>query len=92
MAAKRDVAEVRELMEELADRLADLSDEAQEALLEQSSELVATMKDRAGRIMERARATGRRVDTYAHEEPWKVAAGAAVVGGIIGYLLASRRH
>lgn len=103
MAGKRELAEIRDLMEELTDRLADLSDEAQATLLEESGQLIESVRDRAGVMMDRvrekthevatrAREAGKRADEYAHEEPWKVAAGAAVLGALIGYILASRKQ
>lgn len=103
MAGKRDIAEIRNLLEELTDRLADLSDDTQAALLEESDQLADRLRERASAMMGAARTKGRelakrakdaghRADEYAHEEPWKVAAGAALVGAIFGFLAASRRQ
>lgn len=102
MAGKRDLAEIRNIMEELTDRLTNLSDEAKLALLEESGALVSAVRDKAGdmltrarektqEVTDKARAAGKQADEYAHDEPWKVAAGAALVGALIGFAMASRR-
>ncbi|HWP20650.1 MAG TPA: hypothetical protein VNO84_16085 [Burkholderiaceae bacterium] len=68
--------EVRALKERLQDSLRRASD---------------TVADVSHGIGKQVRYTATAVDDYVHESPWKVAAGAAVVGLLVGMLLGRRR-
>ena len=43
-----------------------------------------------GAAVERARAAGRATDQYVHEKPWQAIGAAAVVGVLLGLLIARR--
>ncbi|QXL83575.1 YqjD family protein [Comamonas sp. NLF-1-9] len=47
---------------------------------------VRAAQDTAQRAMDAARAA----DSYAHDEPWRVASAALAVGALVGFLLARR--
>ena len=102
MATKKQVREIKRLMAELGDQLGELGDEAGDELTDEASELMDTLKSEIGRKWELARAKGRealakaklagqQTDEYAHDNPWKVAASAALIGGLIGFLIASKK-
>lgn len=64
-----------------------LKDRLQEAL-RSASETVADVSHGIGK---QVRYTATAVDDYVHDSPWKFAAGAAVVGLLIGLLLGRRQ-
>ena len=55
---------------------------------------VQTMRDAAARAAQdasqRARDAARAADSYAHDDPWRVAGAALAVGALVGFLLARR--
>jgi ElaB/YqjD/DUF883 family membrane-anchored ribosome-binding protein len=63
-------------------------------LRERLDEGVQALRERAGQVAhdaaERARDAVHRADSYAHDEPWRVAAMAAVAGALVGYILGRR--
>lgn len=103
MASKKQLRELKALIAELGSKLGEVSEDTKDELLEESAELmeafkekltdrVAMARERGRQAMEQARAAGRQADEYIHENPWHVAAGAAVLGILIGLMMSGKRR
>jgi len=56
-----------------------------------ASEMTDRLQDWQKRVTEAARSAGKATDDYVHDNTWSSIACAALVGCVIGYLLAIRR-
>lgn len=63
-----------------------------EAARERFAQAVDTVKSKARHAQEEMRRRAQMADAYAHENPWQIAAGAALVGALIGALSALLWH
>lgn len=102
MAVSKQTREIRKLLDELSEKLGELGEDASSELMEGSEEWLSDLKDKAVHgwqaarqrsqaALDLAKERGRQADKYAHENPWQVIAGAAAIGAMIGYLMASKR-
>jgi ElaB/YqjD/DUF883 family membrane-anchored ribosome-binding protein len=83
-------ADTEELIEQVADQsshsIVAARDKAREAITRARAEL----SDLAHTGAVRARAAGDAADHYVHDNPWRIIAGAAILGLIAGALIARR--
>ena len=81
-------------MEDLLRETASLGGEelavAKEKIQQRVAEAKATASSISGDLARRARKAARRADVEVHEEPWKIVGAGALVGLLLGILLARR--
>jgi ElaB/YqjD/DUF883 family membrane-anchored ribosome-binding protein len=56
----------------------------------QESEIPSRLREAQHRITETAKNVGHATGEYVHEHPWQTVAIAALLGCVVGYLMASR--
>ncbi len=85
---QKQVDKLNEQLRELTETEKDVIDNAREKL----TRAVDTLKDRGAKAGKEVRRMAKQADEYAHENPWQIAAAAAVVALAAGWVIGRARR
>jgi len=92
MDRNQEAQKIREEIGDLKRKLHDMYKDEEGTISSKAREYMQMMADRKKWAMEKAKYGLKKTDEWAHENPWKIVAGALLMGLLTGLLISRKRH